>query len=305
MEKVLSRINNTQPTYLAYLLFGISFLGFWLLSVNYFFGVVGVIALFAVSRIVSKLDKELEYEKKSRQEETIKYGELFVANCHQKKEIEVNLTRITELKDILSKNSLDQRIAKNKYESLDSDFRLIVRSILDAAIKSDPDLTSFKKLSGVLNKAYAGDRWRSLLNEVRERAKKPTVSILHADDCDHQLRTVGRLLSMAEEDLGDFTIKLIQESDGISALARFNEEQFDIVITDQQMGGDGKDGNVLARNIRKNDSEVPIIVRSGSSREQLENIFRGMSVNYLDKNSSCPLFLASIMPHVNRAILVS
>jgi CheY-like chemotaxis protein len=101
-----------------------------------------------------------------------------------------------------------------------------------------------------------------LVEEVHAMADKSTLKILVVDDNLLVLTTVCRMLKA----LG---CEATGTGDGMEALSRFAQEDFDLVLTDLQMPR--MDGWVLARRIKSLAPGVPVIAMTGlRGREVLD-----------------------------------
>ena len=79
-------------------------------------------------------------------------------------------------------------------------------------------------------------------------------SVLVIDDSDSVRRTVRTMLESAGHDV-------VVASDGVDGITQFQEQPFDLVISDVVMPR--KDGLQTVRELRQMTDEVPIIVMSG------------------------------------------
>lgn len=122
-----------------------------------------------------------------------------------------------------------------------------------------------------------------VMTEVKAR-------ILLVEDEDH-------LNEMVKMNLEIDGFKVIPEKNGVTALQRFKEEKFDLVILDVMLPG--ADGIQVCESIRLIDNEVPIIFVSakGSPEDRIKGLRKGGD-DYLAK----PFNLEELILKVNKSV---
>jgi CheY-like chemotaxis protein len=128
------------------------------------------------------------------------------------------------------------------------------------------------------------------VKEVHAMANKSKLKILVADDNLLVLTTVCRMLKA----LG---CEATGTGDGLEALSRFEQEDFDLVLTDLQMPH--MDGWVLARRIKSLAPGVPVIAMTGlRGKEVLDRpgkssldrvLYKPLNLDQLDKAMAAAL----------------
>ena len=120
----------------------------------------------------------------------------------------------------------------------------------------------FDTLHGPKAVAHETEARHMTIEKVHAMAHKSTLKILVADDNLLVLTTVCRMLKA----LG---CEATGTGDGLEALRRFEQEDFDLVLTDLQMPR--MDGWLLARRIKSLAPGVPVIAMTGlRGREVLD-----------------------------------
>jgi hypothetical protein len=261
---------------------------------------------YAHLKFLNHVEKERMVEKDCEQQAEIKE----LRSLLESKEGEIeNITlfareQFNELKESAKKsNEKLKKTASGMRKAIDNS--QVQRVKMQRIVANLLALSQREKINGVLEVAKLCDEaslfdhceWTYMLSEARRiNIKTSVITVLHADDCRDERMMMKNFISRINAEEG-WKFKLVQARDGKEGMGMFASEFPDIIITDQVMsyGGEGKNGNEFAGNIRAIDPLIPIIVRSGSSQKELSELYRGLSVEFIGKRSSYGQFMHGLI----------
>jgi len=254
--------------------------------------------LATVSRDFARLKYSVEIKRqknnektKERYEEAQKSSESLKANNIELDDLSARLHK-AERKNIRLKDSLD--ISINQKRNMGWNYRQFIIDSMTISIDQGVDIDAYKALVSRSGGPFSELEWHQIISDCKnKKLKQSVITILHADDCRDERRTLSHYIEKINNENG-WNFHLEQANDGEKALEIFNKKHPNLVITDQMMGSEEKDGNTFAKKIREKSPHIPIIVRSGSSQKDLTELFSGLSVMFVQKNTSYPRFVYAI-----------
>ncbi len=98
--------------------------------------------------------------------------------------------------------------------------------------------------------------------------RQPSIQTLHSANCSGPVILVADdsndLLGLLKLGLSCHGFRVVTASNGQEALAKFEIEHFDLLLTDLCMPG--VDGNTLAREVKKINGNIPVIALTAAPR---------------------------------------
>ncbi len=254
--------------------------------------------LATISRDFAKFKYSIEINRKRNMEkvdflakEVLRLHELHRTSEDEITSLKTQNTQM-ERENIDLKKALD--ISNYKASKMEAAYRQFVIDGMCLSIDQGVNAGAYQVLANREGAPFSALEWYQIISDCRKsRLKHSVFTILHADDCSDEREALRYYIDKINRENG-WHFHLIQANDGVSALEMFTLKHPDFIITDQMMGSDDKDGNTLARKIREISPTIPIIVRSGSTQEELSELFSGLSVEFVPKGTHYPKFVDAI-----------